>query len=349
MITPSFSRLGSWPGRRKLRSALTGCVALVWCGGAWGNDFADRVGTAEFQYLDILVYARPAGLAGAYTSLAQGEDAVGYNPAGLAQLAPIRSVSGTFRYHFLDVSSGNVTYAFPGLKGIKCAFSAAYVNYGTIEVLDEEGNSGGGAIMPASFNPSLTAAGRVSERVRLGATVKGLTEYLGDFQDSKVGVGWGLDAGLQYQPAVRNLGFGVSLLNLGTKLASQREGGPTGGLLPAALKGGFFYHPLDLPKGRVAVDLELPWHGVPMVSGGLEYAYSQAFAIRAGSRITFQEIEHLVQQATDQRPGDLESGNALKLAGGFTFQADGIGLDYAAQYWHGLSWVHALTLRYAVM
>lgn len=333
---------------------LTGLFAALlgasgsFCG-ALAQDIADNAGTAEFQFLETLIYARPAGLAGAYTSLAQGEDAVGYNPAGLSKLESIRSISATLRRHLTDVTSGNVTYAFPGSTGVKYAFSAAYINYGRIEGLDEEGLSTGQEHVPASFNPALTASKKVSDRVRLGGTLKGVSEYLGDFEGSKLGWGLGVDAGLLYQPGVRNLGFGLSVLNVGTKVSSQWQGGSTGGMLPASLKGGFFYHPLDLPKGRVTVDIEVPWHDLPLLSGGVEYAYSSGLVLRTGSRLAWPEVKHYFLKATDQRPGEFTGGNALKLAGGFTFQGEGIGLDYAAQYWAGLSWVHALTLRYVVM
>ena len=313
------------------------------------QDVDEGAGTAEFQYLETLIYARPAGLAGAYTSLAQGEDAIGYNPAGLSKLESIRSVSATIRYHMVDVTSGNVTYAFPGSTGLKYAFSAAYINYGRIQELDENGMATGADNNPASFNPAFTASKKVSDRLRLGATLKGLSEYLGDFDGSRLGLGWGLDAGLLYQPGARNLGFGLSLLNLGNKVASHWQGGDEGGLLPVSLKGGLFYHPLDLPKGRVAVDVELPWHDSPLLSGGIEYAYTQGLVLRTGTRLSLPEMEHYFLKATDQRPGEFTGGNALKLAGGFTFQTESLGLDYAAQYWQGLSWVHAFTLRYAVM
>jgi hypothetical protein len=109
-----------------------------------------------------------------------------------------------------------------------------------------------------------------------------------------------------------------------------------------------FYYPLDLPKARVAADLELPWHSAPLVSGGLEYAVSPALQVRAGTRFDFEELGHYLDLALDRDSGPLEGGNALKLAGGFTFQADGIAVDYVAQYWLNLSWVHAVTVRYAV-
>ena len=157
-----------------------------------------------------------------------------------------------------------------------------------------------------------------------------------------------MDAGLLFQPSARNLGFGLSLLNLGRKEQGHYVGGDAGGLLPVSLKGGMCYSPLDLAKTKVVVDLELPWHDVALLSGGLEYAYSSNLTLRGGSRIDWNELKYLVAKASAEKRGDLQGGNALKAATGFTFQADGIAFDYAVQYWYGLSWVHALTLRYAV-
>lgn len=312
------------------------------------QDFSVRAGTAEFQYLGNLIFARPAGLAGASTSLAEAEDAIGYNPAGLSRLERPRSFSGTFRYHMMEVASGNATYAFPGSSGMKYAFSAAFLNYGRMEGLDEDGNATGGTLLPSSFNPSFTASRKVSDRTRVGATLKGLSEYLGDFEGSQLAWGWGVDLGVQYQPKVRNLGFGAALLNLGRKESAHFQGGDKGGALPVALKGGMYYYPLDLPRARVAADLELPWHGAPLLSGGVEYTVSPALQVRAGTRFDFDELGHYLDLALGEEPGDLMGGNALKIAGGFTFQADGVAVDYAAQYWLYLSWVHAVTLRYAI-
>ncbi len=319
------------------------------CGLASAQEYSDRVGTAEFQYLETLVFSRPAGLAGAYTSLAQGLDAVGYNPAGVSKSEGARTVAGTFRYHFLDIASGNASYAYPGAGGMNYAFSAAYINYGHIEELDENGNASGKKLLPVSFNPSFTGARKLNDNVRLGLTLKGLSEYLGDFEGSQLALGWGVDAGMLYQPSTRNVGFGLALLNLGRKEAAHYTGGSTGGLLPVSLKGGMFYSPFDLPKAKVVADLELPWHDVPRLSGGLEYAYLPSLTLRAGSRVDWVETRYYFLKATDQRPGELQGGNALKLASGFTFQSDGIAVDYAVQYWNGLSWVHALTVKYALL
>ena len=325
-------------------------TALAAVGAVSAQDISDRVGTAEFQYIETLIFARPAGLAGAYTAAAQGVDAVGYNPAGIGKADPGRTVSSTFRYHFLDIASGNATYAYPGGSGAwNYAFSASFINYGRFQEVDEDGNAGQEKLLPSSFNPSFSGARKVSERVRLGGTLRGYSEYLGNFEESQLGVGWGVDLGMQYQPAAKNLGFGVALLNLGRKERSQLVGGKTGGLLPASLKAGFFYSAPELPKARVVADAETPWHGTARVSGGLEYAYAPGFILRIGSRVDWNEVKHYYESFTDEETETWQGGNALKATGGFTFASDGYAIDYAVQYWQGLSWVHALTLKYGVL
>ncbi len=336
-------------------NALKRCTLILAASGFLGIStqaqatFRDGAGTAEFQYLSTLIYARPAGLAGAYTSLAQGIDAIGTNPAGLSKADPGRTLSGTFRYHMLEVASGNVTYGFPGAGSRAYAFSAAYINDGRIAGVDENNSPTGLEHMPVSFNPSFTVGQKISDNIRLGATAKGVSEYLGDYEGSQLAIGWGVDAGLLYQPNVKNVGFGLALLNLGRKERGHSVDGRTGGLLPVSLNGGFFYSPLDVPKAKVAVDLQLPLQDVPMLSGGVEYAYTPALTLRMGSRIDMTEANYLFNKASAQDAGELDGGNALKFAGGFTFQTDGLALDYAVQYWYGLSFVHAMTVRYALL
>jgi hypothetical protein len=307
-------------------------LAAAPCAHALGED---GVGTAEFQYIETLVFARPAGVAGAYTAAAAGIDAVGFNPAGVGKAEPGRSVSGTFRYHFLEVASGNASYAYPGADTAwSYVFSAAFLNYGRVQEVDEEGNDvvSGSKLMPASFNPSFTGARRISNRLRLGASLRGYSEYLGDFEGSQLGWGWGLDAGLQYQPPAKNVGFGVALLNLGRKERSQLKDGKSGGLLPVSLKAGFFYSAPELPKAKLMIDGEIPLYGAARASGGLEYAYTPAFILRVGSRVSMDEVSHYYGDLTDSEKGTWQGGNALKATGGFTFASDGYSVDYAVQY-----------------
>jgi hypothetical protein len=335
----------AWPGL----FLRVSCALLAGASGAYALGEED-VGTSEFQYIETLIFARPAGMAGAFTAGAQGVDAVGFNPAGAAKADPGRTLSGTFRYHFLDVASGNASYAYPGADtSWSYVFSAAFINYGRIPEVDEEGNDvvSASKMMPASFNPSFTGARRVSDRLRLGASLRGFSEYLGDFYGSQLAWGWGVDAGLQYQPPAKNLGFGVALLNLGRKERAQLEGGKTGGMLPTTLKGGVFYSAPELPKARVHLDGELPLRQAARLSGGLEYAYAPSLTLRVGSRIDWSEATHFYEALTDAETGTWQGGNALKLTAGFTFAAEAYSVDYAVQYWQGLSWVHALTLKYA--
>ncbi len=311
----------------------------------YAQDISNGAGTAEFQYIETLIAARPAGLAGAYTSISEGADAIGYNPAGVSKQEGDRFFSGTFRQHLIGVSTGNATYAYPGANNYRYAFSVAFINYGKIEEVVEENQSTGRKIIPSSINPSFTVAKKFSDQIRGGVSFKGFQEYLGDFEESQFALGWGLDAGILIQPSAKNLGFGLSVLNVGRKEVSQLVGGKNGGLLPASLKGGLYYYPREIPKTRLVADLEIPYFDPPLLSGGFEYYYTPQFVLRAGSRINLPEAKYYFLKATDQRPGEFSGGNALKMAGGFTFLGEEFDLDYAVQYWMDLSWVHAVTLK----
>lgn len=311
---------------------------------ARAQDIAEYAGTTEFQYLQNLIYARPAALAGSYSALAEGLDAIGSNPAGLARIQN-RFFSGTLRYHQLGITTGNATYSYPGALGLQYALSLAYVNYGQIAERDENGSLTGKDIIPTSFNPSLTAAKNLGPRLRGGITLKLLSEYLGDFEESQMAVGWGLDAGIQYQPALRGLGFGVEVLNLGRKERAHTADGRIGGLLPGSLKGGLFYQPADRRGTRLLADLELPFLDSPLFSFGVEQALNPFFLLRAGTRLDYHEAKYLALVALAQEDRDFHGGNAMKLTGGFGVLWEGLSLDYAAQWWRDLSLVHAVTVR----
>ena len=94
-----------------------------------------------------------------------------------------------------------------------------YINYGSIDFIDEFGKKSGDNLNPMSFNPSFSAAIQLKRKFRVGATLKMPFEYLGDYENSQMAMGWGADLGVQYQPSLKRVRFGVSLLNFRKKRA----------------------------------------------------------------------------------------------------------------------------------
>ena len=59
-------------------------LSAVWCSAITGLILSSNLLAAGLQYLKIPVFARSEGMAGAYTGIAIGPEAILYNPAGLA-------------------------------------------------------------------------------------------------------------------------------------------------------------------------------------------------------------------------------------------------------------------------
>jgi len=253
-------------------------------------EISDKAGTEEFSFVSVTAYARPAGLAGAYTALAEGMDAVASNPAGLALQKKGYWSSLGFKKNILDVNSGELTM-FKAIKDIHYAGSIHYINYGSVRYRDEKNQSLGADLRPMSINPSFTAAYKWKKKLRVGATIKIPMEYLGDFQGSQMALGWGTDLGLQYQPALKRLRFGAALINIGRKERGQQEGNENSGMLPAEFKAGMVYQGLGGRKNLVSIDLGFPWHYHAYTSIGFEHALSRYFKFRGGTRWNADELE----------------------------------------------------------
>ena len=74
------------------------------------SDF-EKVGTTSFQFLKILTTARASAMAGAYSSIASGSDAVFWNPAGLTTVKNFNATIG-YADWFMDVMHYSFSAAY---------------------------------------------------------------------------------------------------------------------------------------------------------------------------------------------------------------------------------------------
>jgi hypothetical protein len=323
----------------RLFSASSALLAL--CVPAWSQLL--EPGAADMAGIRVISAPRPAGLGGAYTALAEGADAIGINPAGLARETG-RHYTGSVRPDMVSV--GSVAYTLPGAGG-RLAFSASYVDFGEIPGTDETG-AANGTLRPFSLYPAVSYARAHGERWRWGATFKMAQETLGDFQGSHFAWGAAGDAGVQYQPAARNIGFGASVTNVGSKFRGHFEGDDNSGFLPAAARAGIFYHPRGKRQLALAADLEAPLHGVPGLALGAEYRVIQEWQLRAGTRWDYNDFRNAYGWINPSSGIEERYGQATKLAAGTTVRIGPVDVDYAAQWWRELGFVHSLGVSWAV-
>ncbi len=304
---------------------------------------SNSVGTEEFPGLQIISEARPAGLAGAYAALAEGTGSIGINPAGLARGSG-QSYSGTVRLTSDAADGGEAVYSRGLSDGGRLAISAGYLNYGSIQSLDENGQPLG-TLSPYGFYPAVTYARAQGDHFQWGASLKGAQENQGDFQGAQNAFGAGADAGIQYRPA-RNFGMAASVVNLGFKLRGHSGDEATGSdWLPGDLRVGAFLHPQGLEKMSIELDAEAPFYEPAALSLGYEYHVLPEWDVRAGTRWDYDDIRNLLgwlgaTQTTER------GGNALKASAGTTLQVGRAGVDYALQWWNDLGFVSLLTLTW---
>jgi len=98
----------------------------------------DNVGTTVFNFLKIDAGARPMALGGAFTGLADDENSLYYNPAGIVALDGKRFIAGYHNYIF-DMQSGFLGYIHPLGADKSLALQVNYLNYGDFIRTDEEG------------------------------------------------------------------------------------------------------------------------------------------------------------------------------------------------------------------
>ncbi len=176
-----------------------------------------RNGTAGAQELLIPVGARGLALNGSYIPGFTGAEAIYYNPAGLIGATEKTEVLFSQMSYIadLDVSYAAVTARMEELGAI--GFSIKSLNFGEIPVTTVENPSGDGSTYkPTYVTIGLTYSNNLTDRIRVGATAKLVSEKIVRLSAT----GMAFDAGVQYSNFADIEGFrlGMVVKNLGAQM-----------------------------------------------------------------------------------------------------------------------------------
>jgi len=230
MFVPRSNRsMRRHPLPRGLVAALV-AVALA-CAGA-GRAAAGS--TTGFAFLDLPAGARIAALGGAGAALADGPEALFWNPAGIA---PAQAVTGsrgriTFDHHesiqkFRQEIVGGIVQKVG--DGLGLAINSHYTE--AIEQRDALGNllgSFGADDLAVAFGYAAT----VTPGLRLGGALQWAHEDLGGSGASALGISAG---GLYALPGAPGLTLGASVRNLGGSPSFKTDTGADGAKVPQPL------------------------------------------------------------------------------------------------------------------
>ncbi|MBI4376508.1 MAG: PorV/PorQ family protein [Elusimicrobia bacterium] len=325
----------------RLRAKRTLWLAAMLAAG--GVQARESPGTTAAPVLQIPVGSRPAGMAGAFTAVAEGPYGMHYNPAGLS-----RSDGHELAFGFVSGFAGNrlqqLGYAGPlrypgifsqGATGL--GFGLIYSQSGNIEVnrLNSDGSLQSSSELDAGSD--LVLSGAYSERLgetplniisrddcalshSIGAAAKFIRSTLVEQYHANA-----LAADLGYLAECRELGLsaGAVAQHFGQKMRFIDEADP----LPATLRTGLALR-RAWAQGQflAAGDAQYLLHE-KQIQGllGLEYQWQGRFAGRAGYRLQ------------DGAPG---------LTLGFGLRWERFLIDYAWEMAEALSHSHRFSLSY---
>jgi len=152
---------------------------------------AASIDSDRFATLDIDMGTRAAGMAGAFTAIADDASSIFYNPAGLSNIKLIE-VNAAYDKWLLD---SNFQYANAALPAGYGAFGGffTYTNYGVFEQRDSNGVDMGTSISPYNIAGGLAYGAPVTDYLSLGIGVKCSNISIASYS----AFGFLLDAGLQ--------------------------------------------------------------------------------------------------------------------------------------------------------
>lgn len=235
---------------------------------------AGSAGAEPFASLSLDADARAAALAGAYTALAQDDNALLYNAAGLGGVLRYQA---TFMHdqRFSGTSREYAAAAAPQGFGLE----ASWLGYPKIARTTLSQPDGAGLGEASGYD--LSAAAGWGRRLLggwlAGAAVKLVRETL----DGSTGQGAAIDLGVLYAPAAQGLSLGAALQNLGPSVRFQGADEP----LPLRWRAGAGYR--FRVAGRAAalsVDVSKQRAAAASAAGGAEVEVWRSLALRAGYR-----------------------------------------------------------------
>ena len=305
----------------------------------------NNVGTAAAQFLELGAGARALGMGEAYSAVADGPDAVYWNPAGLAQMtrpeivytrselpaglhhdfvaagAPIRVLQGALAFAFtrlsqesldlVNASNQNLGSFSPHSEVYALAYGHKFPEYDS--TASYRGYYGNAWDLPALDRPFMEDPEPWTGEISAGLSLKAIQDDLGTRKASAFAV----DGGAMFRPeGLHELILAGALRNLGSKIRFISYAEP----LPGELAGSVAY------EGRVedwrllpAFEADVPYAGNPYVKLGFEAQRLVSQGVWAAARLGF----------SSRSVPDL--GALSGLTAGVGFRAAGFSFDAAFQ------------------
>lgn len=271
----------------------------------------DKVGTVSAPFLSLASSARGTAMGGAFVAIANDENALIYNPGGLAQISR-NTVSFSNANYFVGSSYQDFSAIIKSGNADVFAIRAFVLNYGEMEVTTIQNPDGTGELFtPLDLSIGLTYSRFLTTNFSFGATAKYVSQQI---WNSKA-TGFAVDLGVLYRSDFKNLRIGMSITNFGTDMTMTGdnlkqaydiapENNGNNDRLPVYLATNAWAMPLNFRVGlamdvlktnlntvTMAVDAKHPSDNSESIDIGLEYGFKNLVFLRAGYRNMFTNIK----------------------------------------------------------
>jgi Type IX secretion system protein PorV len=241
-----------------------------------------------FNFLKIGQGARALALSETFVALADDANATYWNPAGLVRI-PRNQLALNHNIWYEDIKISNFAYSQLLSSKTALGLNLTYVDTGdqdrTIE--NPDGNFGGfdGTFSPSDLAFAVSYASKITRAISAGFNLKYAHQEIDTLSSDALAI----DAGLLYVSLLKDWSIGANLQNIGAEkgdLFGDRDP------LPLNLKVGAYYRalfdkPLKLEHDymRLGAEVNVPRDGNASYSVGVEYVWSDMFALRGGYQI----------------------------------------------------------------
>lgn len=289
----------------------TSCIVLL-LAAAVSMVSAQKVGTSSLQFLKVMPTARATAMGDAFVSLAEGADAVFWNPAGLSTMHG-HEISSTLTMWLFSTTQVALAYGMPMGDWGNIGFQFQYVDFGTIEETRAEAID---VVDPVSgerfFSPGLTgrsfspysilvggsyarsftdhfSAGLAAKYVKESLWADQITSEGGHKTYAEVAL---FDFGMKYNTGYRSVQIGVSIQNFGPQVTFAAEAHPA----PMAFRLGASANLIgsdalvsidQTNRVTLAYDLLQPNDYEQQMQLGAEYCFSDIVALRMGYKVNY--------------------------------------------------------------
>lgn len=258
-------------------------------------------GQTAADFLNIGVGARPAGMGGAYSAIADGALASYWNPAGLTSIQTGEVSLSHFAW-YQDVSVEHGSVGFRLSRHAVMAASITFLNYGQITRYDANGYEQG-EVDAYDWSGAVSLGMRLSDNIAVGVTGKFINQQLDDISASTFAGDAGVKVDLEWAAlavTVNNLGSDMVFDNVSEKL-------------PTSVRFGIAAWPFDHWL-TTSFEAEKRFDGAMIIRNGLELSWDYHYFIRAG---------------LNMYPGDDQRSLSSGLVMGAGIRLAQAGFDYA--------------------